>query len=279
MNFSALYINFVAFTLLFASKYSCLEDIFIENEHVGLESEPQSPDLGPGTSEDFKFFQDPSLYNNDSSTPKDQSSVSNSTVSNSVVPPSDVKFYTLDPNDETKVVEIHSDKYTVRQNSNNPYKFQYDFADGAYCIKVKCDNTTIWRSGDFKIDEAKFVIYNTKTDRITIRDHERYVIYRLVDDTPDKQTDSEPLPAKDEPRDLDLPVQSPATYVTYVADPVKVSRQRTKPSLVAVMVSLFVLLSLMALMLIGLLLLVVRLYKVVDQIKFDIGRTETKVVL
>ncbi|BAM40589.1 conserved hypothetical protein [Theileria orientalis strain Shintoku] len=277
MNLYALYVNSVAFMLLFASRYSCLEDILIENELAGPEAEPQSPDAAPSTSEEFQRFQDPNLYNNGFVDPKTQFSDTELPGSEPVKNPTDVRFYALDPNDGSKVVEIPSDKYKVRQNSINPFKFEYELADDAHCIKVKCDGSTIWRSGDFRITEAKFVIFSTKSDRITIRDHERYVTYRLVDDTMDQA--ETPLPAKDELTEPGLPSLSSVTYVTHVSEPVKVSTHRVQPSTVVFMISLFSLLVLMTLMLVGLLLLVVRLYRVVDQIKFDFGATETKVVL
>ncbi|UKK01746.2 hypothetical protein MACK_001099 [Theileria orientalis] len=279
MNFSALYLNLVASTLLFASKCSCLEEISIDNEHTQRESEPKLPDLGSSPSEEFKYFQDPASYNNDGANLKVHNSDLKSSGLESVEPPSDVKFYALDPNGGSRVVEINSDKYTVRQNANNKYKFEYEFAKDAHCVKVKCDNSTIWRSGDFKIDEAKFIIYNTENDRITIRDDERYVTYRLVDDALEQQSDLDLLPSKEEPTDLGLPPHSSVTYVTYVNHPVKVRNHRALVSGLAVVIITFTLLMAMLLMLVKLLLLVLRLYKVVDQIKVDVERTDTKVVL
>ncbi|BAM39087.1 conserved hypothetical protein [Theileria orientalis strain Shintoku] len=275
MNFTTLSIGFVVYSLISFFNYVYSEDILLGSDFTTPDSQPKESETN---STSLKTFTNPNLSNFDindkTKTPDLKYSTSCSTKS-----PDELRFFAFVPDSDSKVTELTRDQFTFKVDENNHELYHFEFKDDKKCAKIKYDDTTIWRSGEYGIPGAKYVIYNKNNDRIVVRDDERSITYRLVDDS-SEQGENIDLSATEPGRaDSNLgSIDSAVTYVAYVTDPVK-DLKRSNVSISLVVFSLFALLVLMTLMLVGLLLLVVRLYRVVDQIKFDFGATETKVVL
>ncbi|UVC49459.1 hypothetical protein MACK_003294 [Theileria orientalis] len=220
---TTLFVNLFVYLLFSSFNYAHGEDVFSGNDSTTADSEPQIPNSKLETFESYTY---PNLQKSDIDS-KTSKSNTNLGTTDSTNFPDELRFFTLIPNGERKVRELNRDQYTFKVDENNHELFHYEFSDNDLCAKIKYDDTTIWRSGDYEIEGAKFVIYNKNNDKIVVRDDERSITYRLVDDSPDHEDPLETAATEPDRTDSNRirPLDSAFTYVAYLTDPVKEFRR------------------------------------------------------
>ncbi|UKJ90734.2 hypothetical protein MACJ_001668 [Theileria orientalis] len=92
--------------------------------------------------------------------------------------PKEIKLFGSDPNDNTKTVEIDSDKYKVKKDENNKDLFQYEFNDGVNCTLIKNDGKQAWKHDSSKHSGKypKSFTCNIKDSKIILKCTDLFIV-------------------------------------------------------------------------------------------------------